>query len=50
MQSTGVLRESISMSFIVKFAPASLAIASRCSTVFVLPPMAMSRVMALSIA
>ena len=50
LQSTGVFLDRTSMSFIVKSTPASLATASRWSTVLVLPPMAMSSVMALSIA
>ncbi len=36
------------MSFMVKSMPASWAAASRCSTVLVEPPMAMSSVMAFS--
>ena len=36
------------MSLMVKSTPASCAAASRCSTVFVEPPMAISRVMAFS--
>ena len=44
----GVLRETFSMSARVKGTPASVAIASRCSTVLVEPPMAMSRAKALA--
>ena len=43
----GVLRERASMSFIVKSTLASLATASKWSTVLVEAPMAMSIVMAL---
>ena len=42
MQSTGTRRERRSMSCIVKSTPASWATASRCRTVLVEPPMAMS--------
>ena len=43
----GVLRLRASMSFMVKSTPPSCATASRCNTVLVEPPMAMSSVMAL---
>ena len=48
LHSTGTWRLSRSMSFIVKSTPASCAAASRWSTVFVEPPMAMSRLIAFS--
>ena len=48
MQSTGTRRERRSMSCIVKSTPASWATASRCRTVLVEPPMAMSNDMAFS--
>ncbi len=48
LQSTGTRRDRRSMSFMVKSTPASCAAASRCSTVLVDPPMAMSSVMAFS--
>ena len=44
----GTTRESRSMSAIVKSTSASCAAASRCSTVLVEPPMAMSRLIAFS--
>ena len=47
MQMQGVLRESASMSAIEKSTSPSRAIAKRCRTVFVLPPIAMSRRIAL---
>ena len=48
LHSTGTRRDSRSMSFMVKSISASCAAASRCSTVLVEPPMAMSSVMAFS--
>ena len=47
-QMLGVRRETAAMSSSVNFTPPSCAIASRCSTVLVDPPMAMSSVIALS--
>ena len=44
----GAMRDRRSMSAMVKFTPASWAAASRCRTVLVDPPMAMSRVIAFS--
>ena len=44
----GTRRDSRSMSPMVKATPASCAMARRCSTVLVEPPMAMSSVMAFS--
>jgi len=44
----GTRRDMRSMSAMVKSTPASCAAASRCSTVLVEPPMAMSRAMAFS--
>ena len=44
----GTARESRSMSAMVKSTSASCAAASRCSTVLVEPPMAMSRLIAFS--
>ena len=46
MQRLGTLRDSASISVMVKSTPASWAMASRWRTVLVEPPMAMSRVMA----
>jgi hypothetical protein len=48
LHSTGTLRLSRSMSSMVKSTSPSWAMASRCSTVLVEPPMAMSRLMAFS--
>ena len=48
LQSTGTRRDSRSISAMVKSTSASCAAASRCSTVLVDPPMAMSRVIAFS--
>ena len=48
LQSTGTRRDRRSMSAMVKSTSASWAAASRCSTVLVEPPMAMSSVMAFS--
>ena len=47
LQMFGTRRLSASMSAIVKSMPPSWAAARMCSTVLVLPPMAMSRAMAL---
>ncbi len=47
LQRTGTLRDSLSMSDMVKSISPSRAAASRCSTVLVEPPMAMSSDMAL---
>ena len=44
----GTRRESSSISFSVKSTPASCAAASRCSTVLVEPPIAMSSAIAFS--
>ena len=48
LQRFGTRRDSRSMSAMVNGTPASWAAASRCRTVLVEPPMAMSRVMAFS--
>ena len=48
LQMQGTWRDRRSMSAMVKSTPASRAMASRCSTVLVDPPMAMSRLMAFS--
>jgi hypothetical protein len=48
LHSTGTLRESRSMSAMVKSTSPSWAMASRCSTVLVEPPMAISSVIAFS--
>ena len=48
MHSTGTFRDSRSMSLIENGTSPSCAAASRCSTVLVEPPMAMSSVMAFS--
>ena len=48
LHSTGTRRDSRSMSAMVKSSSASCAAASRCSTVLVEPPMAMSSVIAFS--
>ena len=47
LHKLGTLRESASISFMVKSTPASWAMANRCSTVLVEPPMAISSDMAL---
>ena len=46
LQMHGVTRESASMSAIEKSTSPSRAMAKRCKTVFVLPPMAMSSLIA----
>ena len=48
LHSTGTRRDRRSMSAMVNGTPASCAAASRCSTVLVEPPMAMSSVIAFS--
>ena len=48
LQSTGTFRDSRSISLIVKGTSPSCAAASRCSTVLVEPPMAISSVIAFS--
>ena len=48
LQMFGTWRDSRSMSAMVKATPPSRAAASRCRTVFVEPPMAMSSVIAFS--